>query len=183
MSRKNKRHKINKSKFKETVCSKCGLCNSGINPKFCYNFLYKKNPGKFSGTIMPKMLSQNNFLRQAKEFSPSEIATSLVAMSIFRAVFCVDGLCTGCDVGVERVNECVSRFRTQEVNNPMYKLIKHTFSPKVSRAQKKAAKKAKRAARRAKNKPKVTVFMSDNEEFQAEVKRILEDNAKQPDKN
>ncbi len=183
MSRKNRRHKIDKSKFKETVCSKCGLCIKGTNPKFCYNFLYKKNPSKFINVVLPKMISQNNFLSQAKELSPNEVSTSMIAMSIFRAIFCTNDLCIGCSASVDQVNTCILKFRTQEVNNPIYSLIKQTFGPKISKIQKKALKKAKKAENKEKNKPKVTIFMSENEEFKSEVKCILENNLKQPDKD
>lgn len=183
MSRKRRRHKINKSKFKSAVCSKCGLCSKGINPKFCFGFLYKKNPGKFMGNVLPKVLSQNTYLAEVMSLDPKSISTSMIAMSIFRAVYCTSGLCVGCDQEVSKVSNCIVQFKTQETQNPTYKMIQQTFGPKLTKKQRKALKKAKRAEAKKKHKPKVTVFMSDNEEFRAEVKRLLENNHKQPDKD
>lgn len=134
------------------------------------------------GAVVPKLLSQNAFLKEVVDNGPMEMGNSMIAMSIFRAVFCTSDLCVGCPQEVNDVFSCVSKFRTQETqkNNAVMKMIQKTFGPKLTKKQRKALKKAKR---RQKIKPKVTVFMSDNEDFKAEVKRIIEDNNKQPDKD
>lgn len=175
MGRKKKSKRIAKSKFRNNICSVCGLCSKSVNPKFCYNFLYKKNPGKFKDQILVNLINQAEWARQIK-LSDSVMHTyRWPALAVFRSIFCDGCPSSNCDQTVPRLQACLSKFRQQDNTKSVMQMVRDTLPPKQ--------KKKRNKNKRKKQKPKVTVFMSDNEDFQAEVKRILEDNRRKPDKD
>lgn len=177
MGRKKRRKKIAKAKFRKSICSSCNLCTKSVNPKFCYNFLYKKNPGIFRDSILPAMLTQSDLLKQLKKMDPATLSISLPAMAVFANIFCSSKICTNnCKRDMPAITACLTKFKTQELKQSVFKMIRDTLPTNQK-------KKKNRRRKKIKQKPKVTVFMSDNEEFKAEVKKIIEDNRKQPDKD
>lgn len=185
MSRKSQKHKLTRNKFKNVMCQKCGLCPPKVTPKFCYNFLYKSNPGVFQSKIFPNMMGNRDLLVQIKEMAVHD-GTDFIASAVVRNIFCGANICSNCKTDKESVASCLAWFRFQDTSHAKYALVRQAFGPKPPKKGEimgKRRKKKKKKIIKVVPPPTVTVFMSDNEEFKAEVRKIIENNSKQPDKD
>jgi len=167
MSKKSRKNKMDVTKFKEVVCKSCGLCAHGFNPKFCFKTLYKRNPDKFINVIKYKIDHNKQFANQLVELPIEALFNNMVTMTVFRSIFCSKEICVGCKITPDDIGVCLTKFKLQTEGNRRLKSnsVKKKTEPKIKEI------------------PKVTVFMSDNAAFRAEVKRILEDFNKQSNKD
>lgn len=167
-----KRKQAKKRAFKSNQCIKCALCNDGFSPDFCYDVLFSKSPKRFVSHVFTNLISHRHFVLQILEKSYEEVELCGLSLSIFRQIFCTSCICD-CGVPIERLQYCISAFKKQADGFIGPKTVRKVFSNKYKKRKKKKADPI----------PKVSVIISNNDAFKAEVRQILENNLKQPNKD
>lgn len=84
MSRRKSIKRLSKNRFKSAFCSRCGLCNTGTEPAFCYNGLYRKDPNKFISKVFPQIITKKPVF---EEIIKGNTAFNSVVTALFKKVF------------------------------------------------------------------------------------------------
>lgn len=146
------RTKIARKKFRRTFCTKCGLCASNSGIRFCYNKIYLQDPEKFANIVHPKLIKNHILLAKLIKDDRYPILEDL---RIFKSVFCDSDLCAYCK-GEE------------------YKSSKTCYDAFIKQATQKRP--AKQTHKVRKPEPAVmTALISNNDDFEKEVIRILDE--------
>ncbi len=142
-----------RKKFKREVCPKCGLCDVSTNMRLCYNRLYLNDPAVFMSVILPALIEHRAELEEVKK---SKIPANIKDTQIFKKVFCDADICKHCNgTTLRAVEVCFMSFLSQ---------TKPTTCTMI-----KAAKKIPASP------PVMSTIISDNDDFEKEILRILEE--------
>ena len=153
MGKKKNRRRVSRNKFKDSIClNSCNFCSRASKPIFCYKF-FKKDKSRFKNYILRNINVHEDFLEKIVLASNKSIEASTSAVKIFEQIFCDSNMCKGCDKNKDDVLFCIDKLKSQ-------------YNGDKSITQRKNKN----------NEAKVAIIISDSEEFQAEVKRILESN-------
>lgn len=173
MSKVKGNKKLSSSKFRLNVCKECMLCDDN-KPTFCRAKLYNKNPSLFIKTILPGFISHNTILSSIMSAKSDNNIDVMIVM--FKRLVCDTGICVGCNKVKDKVINCIDLLRQQAgyvKKNKSIVLNAHKIVSKDKFLKHKKNNKEKKVP------PKVSIIISNNPEFQEEVRRIIEDNFKQ----
>ena len=168
----------NKKEFYDVLCQNCQICPKP-DPSFCYANLYKHEPKPFINKVF-------NNLREIRDAYRKQ-GKSMRSISIdqFKNIVCKTGICFNGDIEAgaicEADKQCYQAFRKQmgienggivyEINKKNLITFKNNAPNKKYTAHNKRRKKRKKKRRVFAAYP--SFFMSDNAEFQKDVKKIL----------
>ena len=145
--------RIARKKFRQSVCSKCQLCHPSNGMNFCYNKLYLKNPEVFINIVLPSMIERHADLKELRDGKFKECETD--ELQIFKEIFCDANICQYCNGSTHKSLEiCYTAFITQ---------TKQTGTALLTKKK------------QAVEPPTMTTIISNNDTFEHEVLRIIEE--------
>lgn len=112
---KRKKYQYTKTEFILVVCNKCGLCESKINPVFCYDGIYLDEPKKFIKTILPKLIETKKWF-DGIGYNNINICPDDDIQHILITSFCKSNYCgnwMGDDDKCDYLAGCLSTIRKQ----------------------------------------------------------------------
>jgi hypothetical protein len=153
--RKKRVKKYNKMSFKQAICSGCGLCPTGTDPKFCYA-QYKEAGPLFVASALPELTKARYW------FARTNLGKDMFDCERFEECFCKTGVCSeGVNViGMQcpYVAGCYMEFREQ-LNG---------VGTKITKVKKKIKE-------RYVAQPYPTFFCSDQGWIDAMLKEVMDD--------
>lgn len=160
---KSQQQVVSKKRFKKDFCRSCGICVGGFKPKFCYTFMYQDDPDAFNKLVFPRLIQHKKKLKELRNLVPID---NLASIDTFISTFCGTGICDihNCPVDNKEVKACLKIF-VQQTKGNLNRSVGGFKAPK-----------------RPKVEPTMSVIISDNDAFEKEVLKILENYNKQHDK-
>lgn len=145
--------RIARKKFRQSICSKCQLCHPNTGMNLCYNKLYLKNPEIFINIVLPNLIERHAELKELKNYQFKTSVTN--ELQIFKEIFCDSDICEHCSGSARKQLEiCYTAFIAQVKQKHAIATIKNKIPVEP---------------------PVMTVIISNNDEFENEILRIIEE--------